>query len=575
MTGPCPLVVDRRAHTIGRRITRPGGPRLFALAYTRLVETPPRATAASHLAAAVSSLRGTSHTGVLIGEGHLVLDANARASALLGLGEIPTEGIDWVGMTPREYRIADDQAIDDAMTFGASQWFRKEFTLPRGGRVTVDLIVVATETDPFRWIAFIREPGSSPLRRDPGGSKGRALSRYDSTEATFRLGRRLAGAGTMRQILTAVDRLALTAIGCDYVSVAFPTDDGTLRVHHDPGVDSTVKTHYREVACDTSTLAGTAYLSDTTTFIGIEEYCARYPAQAVDARTLNCAHFITAPMHADDGRVVGVLTTGWSEGADTIDLEHATSIADLLGNAFELATNTERNRSMAASFQDMLLPARLAHVKDAEVAVRYIAVDRAVGGDFYDVITSVDGTSWFVIGDVVGHGLPASRTMGKIRFFLRAVLRDESEPAGVLSRVHDLLLTEAMDELATCLIGRWDPGEGTLTIANAGHPPLVLADRSTTSRMAHATAPPLGTPGVACDPQTTVVDIAGPTRMLLYTDGLIERRDQIIDESIDSLVARFASLNNEPIERAADMIVDRATGSGDDDVALVLIHFSR
>lgn len=498
--------------------------------------------------------------------------ANERARVMLQLPDIPDTGIDWVGLTPPEYRQADDQAIHDATKFGASRWFRKEFLVDDGDRVTTDLIVIATETNPFRFIALLREPGSSPLR-----SRGRPsplLTAYDATAtaSTLRLARRVAGAGTLRQLLSTIDRLAPGAIGCDYVNIATATEWGTLQIHHEPSADRAILDLYAEVNRDETTLVGEAFVRGTAILLDIDEFAARYPTLGDDARTMGFTHLAAAPMHADDGRVVGVLGTAWRAGADDADLEHVESIADLLGNAFDLATDTERARTMAASFQDMLLPARLADVDGAAVTVRYSAVDRAVGGDFYDVISATDGGSWFVIGDVTGHGLSASRTMGKIRFFLRAVMHDESDPSQVLSRVHDLLLTEAMDELATCMVGRWNPTERTLTIASAGHlSPIVTTD--TTRELTVSPHPPLGTPQVAFTRQDTVVHVDEPMRLLLYTDGIIERRDQLIDDSIAALVDRMARTSGETVERAADLILDEATGSGDDDMALLLIDF--
>jgi serine phosphatase RsbU (regulator of sigma subunit) len=163
--------------------------------------------------------------------------------------------------------------------------------------------------------------------------------------------------------------------------------------------------------------------------------------------------------------------------------------------------------------------------------------------------------------------------MGKIRFFLRAVMRDESDPSRVLSRVHDLLLTEAMDELATCMIGRWDPVARTLTIASAGHLPPLATDEAT-SVVPIAPDPPLGTPNVAFTQPNTVIDIVGPMRLLLYTDGVVERRDEIIDESIAALAKRLATTVGQPLEVAADTILDQATSSGEDDMALLLIDFT-
>lgn len=525
----------------------------------------------SLLAAAITGLRGAAHTGVLIGEDHTLFGANARARTMLRLDDVPEQGIDWVGLTPPEFRTGDDQAINDAIQFGASRWFRKEFEVPDGSRVTIDLLFIATEADPFRWIALLREPGSSPLRRRR--EPLRALGQYDAADVTFRLARRVAGAGTLRQVLIAVDRLATGAIGCDLVSIATPTEWGTLRIHHDPGASAAIRDRYDEVGCDVTTLIGESFVSDIAMVHDIDAFTARYPTLGADATELGLSHLAAAPMHADNGRLVGVLCAAWHTGTEVADVEHIESIADLVGNAIDLATDTERARSMASSFQEMLLPARLARVNGASVTVRYSAVDRAVGGDFYDVVTGADGRSWFVIGDVTGHGLPASRTMGKIRFFLRAVMRDETDPSAVLGRVHDLLRTEAMDELATCMIGRWDPVARTLTIASAGHPPPILSDQ-TTSTLVITPDPPLGTPNVAFSRPNTVVDIVGPTRMLLYTDGLVERRDQVIDESIAALAERVAKTRDRSLEYTADAILDQATGSGDDDMALLLIDFS-
>lgn len=530
-----------------------------------------RATVESLLSAAISGLRGAAHTGVLIGEDHRLFGANQRALTMLGLPGLPTDGLDWVGITPPEYRTGDDQAINDAIKFGASRWFRKQFLTADETRVMIDLIVIATEITPFRFIALLREPNSSPLRGHE--STLQLLTAYDTTDATFRLARRMAGAGTLRQVLTAIDRLAAGAIGCDYVNVATATEWSTLHIHHEPSAAPSIRDQYTEVARDATSLLGETFINDTASLLSIDEFATRYPMLGDDARVAGFTHLGAAPMHADDGRVVGVLGTAWRDGVDIADLGHVEAIADLLGNAVDLATDTERARSMAASFQEMLLPARLDAVNGAVVTVRYSVVDRAVGGDFYDVVTGADDTSWFVIGDVSGHGLPAARTMGKIRFFLRAVMRDESDPFEVLRRVHELLLTEDMDELATCMIGRWDPNARKLTLANAGHPPPIVT-AGTTRTVSVTPNPPLGTPHVALTPQNTVVDIDGPMRLLLYTDGIIERRDQVIDESIGALVARVEMSAGVPLEHAADIIIDEATGSGDDDMALLLIDFS-
>lgn len=526
----------------------------------------------SLLAGAVTGLRNSEQTGILIGEENKILGANERGSALLHLPEIPVDGIDWVGMTPPEFRSGDERAISEASRYTVSRWFRKQFTLSDGDTAGIDLILVATGTNPFRWIAFLREAGSSPL---PSTATSPPVAQLSPTEAAqaITLARRLAGAATSQQVMNAIDRLGTTALSCTYVNVAVAVEH-TLRIHHDPSTEMAIQQRYTDVSLETSTLLGDAFRDDAVLIIDVDTFEATYPHLGTDGRAMGFTHFGAAPMHTDDGRIIGVLGLAWSDDREPSTIEHVQTIADIIANSLDLASDTERARSMATSFQDMLLPARLDRVVGARVEVRYRAVDRAVGGDFYDVVASADGSAWLVIGDVVGHGLAASRTMGKIRFFLRAVMRHGRDPADVLSQVHDLLLSEGMQELATCLIGRWDPVDSTLALASAGHLPPVLTggDDGATSVVVEP-SPPLGVPLGAFEPLTTTISVTGLTRLLFYTDGLIERRDEPIDVSITSLGARLDALARTRLDEASDSLVRNATSSGDDDMALLLIEF--
>ena len=131
-----------------------------------------------------------------------------------------------------------------------------------------------------------------------------------------------------------------------------------------------------------------------------------------------------------------------------------------------------------------------------------------------------------------------------------------------------------MQELATCLIGRWDPVDSTLALASAGHLPPVLTggDDGATSVVVEP-SPPLGVPLGPFEPLTTTISVAGLTRLLFYTDGLIERRDEPIDVSIASLGARLDALERRRLDEASDSLVRNATSSGDDDMAMLLIEF--
>ncbi len=524
-------------------------------------------TSAELLASAISGLRQAELTGVLIGEEHLLFGANDRARALLRLDDVPAGGISWVAMTPPEYQAGDDRAIVDAIKYGVSRWFRKEFVVGDGERIGIDLVVIATSADPFRWIAFLREAGSSPLpvrqTVDPVRSSG-------SDDAMFRFARRLAGAATLHDVVTAVDRLAANSLGCAYINLALATEHDTLRIHHVPSADPLIAERYVEIPADTSTLLGESLLHDMCAVLTIDDFEERYPTLGADGRSTGFTHLGAAAMHTEDGRVVGVVGLGWRDEQLVADLDRLQSVADLVGNAIDLASDNELARSMAASFQELLLPAKLNPVVGGDVQVRYRAVDRAVGGDFYDVVTCADSSTWLVIGDVFGHGLMASRTMAKIRFFLRASVRNRSDPSEVLAVVHDLLHTEDLQELATCLIARWDPAAGELTVATAGHlPPIVYSDSAMLLNV--PVNPPLGVPGARFDAGNAVIAIDRPTRILLYTDGLIERRDEAIDVSIESLATRLQHHGDQPLSEIADALIDQANSNVDDDIALLLV----
>ncbi len=522
------------------------------------------------LASAISGLRHAELTGVMIGEEHLVFGANDRARSLLRLDEIPAQGISWVAMTPPEYQGGDDRAIVDAIKYGVSRWFRKEFVVGDGERIGLDLVVIATSTDPFRWIAFLREAGSSPLPVRQSSSQLRRVHPSRSDDAMFRFARRLAGAATLRDVVTAVDRLAAHSLGCAYVNFALATEHDTLRIHHVPSADPLIAERFHEIPLDTSTLLGESLLHDMCAVLTIDELEQRYPTLGTDGRSMGLTHLGAAAMHTEDGRVVGVVGLGWRDEQLVADLDRFQSVADLIGNAIDRASDSELARSMAASFQELLLPAKLAPIVGGELQVRYRAVDRAVGGDFYDVITCADSSTWLVIGDVFGHGLMASRTMAKVRFFLRASVRHRSDPSVVLEVVHDLLKAEDLHELATCLVARWDPVARELTAATAGHlPPIVHSD--TAMIVPIPANPPLGVADARFDAGNVVIKIDQPTLVLFYTDGLIERRDEAIDVSIKTLASRLERHADRTLSEIADTLIAQADSNVDDDTALLLL----
>jgi phosphoserine phosphatase RsbU/P len=205
------------------------------------------------------------------------------------------------------------------------------------------------------------------------------------------------------------------------------------------------------------------------------------------------------------------------------------------------------------------------------LAARYLprGADGPVGGDFYDAIALPDGRVGLAIGDVAGKGLSAAATMGQVRAALHAYALEDQDPARVLTRL-DRFVT-AMDVTATALFMTIDP-DGELAIASAGHPPAVLTDASGTRLVTGVLAPPLGC-GMPAGPDAGRLHLGHGARMMLYTDGLVERRDERLDRSLEALRLVVASAPA-TLDALCDRVLEALAPDGGvwpDDVALLAV----
>jgi len=240
------------------------------------------------------------------------------------------------------------------------------------------------------------------------------------------------------------------------------------------------------------------------------------------------------------------------------------------------AGERERAKEMegvALTLQRSLLPRALPDVLGAQLAGRYVPAGRSleIGGDFYDATELGDGRVAIAIGDVAGHGVLAAAVMGQVRQALRAYLLEGHEPAGTMARL-DRLVHESQLVMTTCLFGIFDPERGRLRYANAGHPPPLLrrADGSV-ERLTGALSHPLGAAAGSQHVQAEVELAVGDT-LLLYTDGLVERRGEMIDEGIDRLAARLAAAEAAPEKICKDIEGALAPGLTDDVAILALVR---
>ena len=184
------------------------------------------------------------------------------------------------------------------------------------------------------------------------------------------------------------------------------------------------------------------------------------------------------------------------------------------------------------------MPARLPALPGLELAARYAPAEgRGIGGDWYDAFTVPDGRLWLITGDVAGHGLRAAVVMGRVKSALRAYALAGGATADVVSATNRKVMHFEMNTLVTVVCATAEPPYDEFEICSAGHPPPVLAALDDEAELVALTpGPPLGvtTPrGLT----TTRVTVPRGGVLVLYTDGLIERRGEIVDEGLDRLCA--------------------------------------
>ncbi|MFC8199421.1 SpoIIE family protein phosphatase [Streptomyces sp. NPDC060006] len=256
----------------------------------------------------------------------------------------------------------------------------------------------------------------------------------------------------------------------------------------------------------------------------------------------------------------------------------AADVTDHAEAAERLRASERQQRETAVTLQRSLLPQELEEPDDLRVAATYHpgGTETAVGGDWYDVITLGGGRTALVIGDVMGRGVRAAAVMGQLRTAVRAYARLDLPPHEVLQLLDGLAMEIDANQIATCVYAVHDPNEGRLVYASAGHLPILVRDESgTVLRADEPTGPPLGTGGWMHSSGS--VPLGPGSTAVLYTDGLVERRDADLDEGIASLAQALAGATGTP-QVVCDRLVRSAgvTADHDDDVAvLVLQHPAR
>lgn len=317
-------------------------------------------------------------------------------------------------------------------------------------------------------------------------------------------------------------------------------------------------------------------IRDFLWFGSLEEKVAAYPDLEELFRSVGSEAMLAVPLLAR-GEPVGALglTFDTARPLPREEKSFIAAIASQCAQALERARLFEAERRVSVTLQRSLLPARLPRIEGLEIAVRYLpAAGLEAGGDFYEAIELADGALGIAVGDVVGRGATAAATMGQLRSALRAFAMDGTGPADVLRKLS--AFAEGVDGAlaATAAYVVIDPARSELRYACAGHPwPLLARPDGSAEYLQEARTAPLAVNG------SHVVEASLPikpgTTLLLYTDGLTDRRGGDVGQAMDLLRSSMTAIGEPALDQLLDdVITKQSAGGAHDDVALIAVRLT-
>ncbi|MES4891177.1 SpoIIE family protein phosphatase [Streptomyces sp. NPDC096012] len=282
--------------------------------------------------------------------------------------------------------------------------------------------------------------------------------------------------------------------------------------------------------------------------------------------------YLAVPLIAH-GEVIGVLDLKRTQNPAPFDDDDVVLASELAGRAAVAIDNArwfQSVRNTALTLQRSLLPEHSPHHTGLEVASRYQPAQATseVGGDWYDVIPLAGDKTALVVGDVMGNGIDAAATMGRLRTATCAYAELDLAPGEVLQHL-DKVTCDLEHYIVTCLYAVYDPATGRCTIANAGHmPPALARPGSTPVLLDLPAAGPLGVGGIRFE--ATTIELCPGDLLVLYTDGLVETRQHAIDDRLKVLLG-FLDEPERPLEETCDRLLFGLRHPDDhDDVALLI-----
>ncbi|MEV7600545.1 SpoIIE family protein phosphatase [Kitasatospora sp. NPDC089797] len=516
---------------------------------------------------------GAFERDLVTGESHW----DAAAFALAGRPVAPDRAAPELERIVHPEDLPDVQAaLADALAGGGRYRIGYRMLRPGGRAARVEEsgeVMLDVHGRPVRMAGLIadvdhRPAGDAGPRQDPAGAR---------TALLLSLTRALSRAVTVRDVTTAVTDVARPAFGADSIVLDLVDEGRLLPVSH------TVYGGSRRAE-----LTRLADLSEPVMQHSLARSAPLFSEPGGTPRRPEApAAWAVLPLVASGRQVGSCLITFAAERAfSREDRTLYSAFAGILAQSLERARLYDTHHHRAGELQRAMLPRSLPRLPGIASAARYLPSTEGmqIGGDWYDLLKLPDGRIGLVIGDVQGHNAEATAVMGQLRSGLRAYATDGHDPAATLARTSRLLAELDTDLFATCLYLTLDPADGRLTAARAGHPaPVRIAADATAVELELPGGPPLGVDPGQPYPLATG-RLAGGETLLVYTDGLVEDREEDYDESVQRMLGGLelwarqtgpGRIGPAPaLERLADLLTLNVTErrSRPDDVALLLLH---
>ncbi len=396
----------------------------------------------------------------------------------------------------------------------------------------------------------------------------RRAERVQSTTAS------LSNALTSNDVARAVVGEVVKAIDADAVGLVARSEDGRANgVLAWEGSDPELLAPLLDGEESVDSPAGWAVRARRSVLVSLDEIAEAFPSVAAGFRATGYESFLFVPLVAGR-RANALLLASWrsTRALPRDDRSLVEVLVAQAAQALDRARHFESEQTIAETLQRSVLPASLPRVEGVQLAARYLpgTAHLDVGGDWFDALNLPDGRLGLVVGDVVGKGVQAAASMSQLRNAIRAFSVERLKPSSLLARLNRLAESALDTSFATVAYLVLDPATGTCRMASAGHPPPVVAfPDGRVELLEGVRGLPLGT-GLETKYRQQTLELPAGAIVILYTDGLVERRGRSIDEGLADLCEAVARAPKDPDRLLEHVLAHVVPGEErGDDIALL------